>query len=117
MQLIWVKCQSDVWCKLNYVDLDHDHFHNKRGVYVIWYGGSEPKVVYVGQGNIKERIAAHRNNEKIQKYEHLSLYVTWATVSEKDLDGVEGYLADIWRPIVGVDHPTSERIVVNLPWD
>ena len=74
------KCQSDVWCKLNSVDLNHEHFNNKNGVYIIWHEGPRHAVVYVGQGNIKERLASHRRDHEIQEYASLGLYVTWATV-------------------------------------
>ena len=54
MNLNWIKCQGNVWCKLYSVNLDHDHFNGKNGVYIIWHGGTEPKVVYVGQGKYQE---------------------------------------------------------------
>ena len=116
MQLSWTKCQGGVWCKLNFVNLSHDHFNNKRGVYIIWHGGESPKVVYVGQGDIKDRLLEHRSDDRIQRYEHLDLYVTWATVPENSLDGVEKCLADKWQPIVGI-HPQVPPISVNSPWD
>ena len=115
MKLSWMRCQGDVWCKLTFVNLDHEHFNNKRGVYMIWHGGTTPKVVYVGQGNIADRLTSHRYDPEIQKYEHLDLYVTWATVPEANLGGVEKYLADEWQPIVGT-HPTAQPIAVNSPW-
>jgi len=116
MQLNWTKCQSDVWCKLDSVNLEHEHFENRYGVYIIWHGGSESAVVYVGQGNIKDRLAEHRRDQEIQKYASLGLYVTWATVGAEHRNGVEKYLADIWHPKVGATHPTAEHIVVNAPW-
>ena len=117
MQLNWIKCQGSVWCKLNSVNLDHEHFNNMRGVYIIWHGGTDPKVVYVGQGNIKERLEKHQSDSRIQGYDNLDLYVTWAAVLEEHRDGVESYLANTWNPIVGVDHPqTSPPIAVNSPW-
>ena len=117
MQLNWVKCQKDVWCELNSVNLDHEHFNNMHGVYIIWHAGPNPAVVYVGQGEIKDRLASHRTNHEIQEYASLGLYVTWAMVRVQDRDGVERYLADIWRPKVGAAHPIAERIVVNSPWE
>ena len=60
MQLNWTMCQGNVWCKLNSVNLEHEHFKNMQGVYVIWHGGTNPAVVDIGQGNIKDRIAEHR---------------------------------------------------------
>ena len=117
MQLNWIKCEGDVWCKLNSVNLDHEHFNNRHGVYIIWHGGMEPAVVYVGQGNIKERLAVHRNNPDIQQYKHLDLYVTWATVSEESRIGVEAYLIDMWNPKENANSPqTVHRIEVNSPW-
>ena len=50
MILNWIKCTGDVWCKLNSINLDHEHFNGKNGIYIIWHGGSESKVVYVGKG-------------------------------------------------------------------
>ena len=117
MQLNWMKCQGDVWCKLNFVNLDHEHFNDIRGVYIIWHGGPEPAVVYVGQGNIKQRLAVHRNNPDIQQYKHLDLYVTWAAVSEELRHGVEAYLIDMWYSKENAKPPqTVHRIEVNSPW-
>ena len=117
LELNWTRCQGDVWCKLNSVNLEHAHFNNKPcGVYIIWHGGTKPWAVYVGQGDIKERIAKHRKDPDIQQYEHLGLYVTWATVQEYYRNGVEAYLANQWRPIVGRHYPQVDPITVNSPW-
>ena len=117
MQLKWIKCQGNVWCKLNAVNLKHEHFDNMHGVYIIWHGGTDPKVVYVGQGNIKERLSEHRRDQRIQQHDYLDLYVTWAAVLKEHRDGVELYLANNWNPIVSVHHPqTSLPIEVNSPW-
>lgn len=116
LQLNWTKCQGNVWCKLNSVNLDHEHFNNMHGVYIIWHGGTKPWAVYVGQGNIKDRIAEHRKNPDIQQYANLDLYVTWATVPQEYHGGVKVYLADIWSPKVGVNYPQVPRIEVNSPW-
>lgn len=116
MQLNWVKCQGNVWCKLNFVNLDHSHFDNKNGVYVIWHGGKNPAVVYVGQGNIRDRLTTHRGDEKIQQYDSLDLYVTWAMVPPEYRNGVEAFLAATWTPKVGSRHPQATAIEVNSPW-
>lgn len=87
-----------------------------HGVYIIWHGGAKPWAVYVGQGNIKDRIAKHRKNPEIQQYAYLDLYVTWATVHEYYRDGVEAYLADTWKPKVGKRHSQADPIAVNSPW-
>lgn len=116
LQLNWVKCQGDVWCKLKTVNLEHSHFDLKNGVYIIWHGGPNPRVVYVGKGNIKERLTQHRNDSRILRYSHFDLYVTWASVIQSSRDGVEAYLASRWNPLVGSQHPTATHISVNSPW-
>ena len=117
MQLNWTRCKGDVWCKLNSVNLDHKHFNNRQGVYIIWHGGVNPEVVYVSQGNIRQQLTKHRGDREIQQYESLGLYVTWATVIEEHRNGVEAYLADKWLPKVGTNHPQAARIEVNSPWE
>ena len=116
MELKWIKCQGDVWGKLNTIRLDHAHFDSMSGVYVIWHGGSTPATVRVGQGFIKDRIAVHRKDPAVQAYAELTLYVTWASVPETSRDGVEAYLANTLLPKVGQRFPNSPGIEVNLPW-
>lgn len=123
MQLKWNMCQGDVWCKLNAVNLEHEHFNNMHGVYVIWHGGTDPKVVYVGQGNIKERLSEHRRDPRIQSFDYLDLYVTWAAVPEEYRDAIELYLANSWAPRVGKHQPevppmkvAPPPMKVNSPW-
>lgn len=116
MVLSWVKCVGSVWCKLSAVNLDHEHFDDMVGVYVIWHGGDNPSVVYVGQGMIKDRLRSHRTDERIQEYANLDLYVTWAKVEPAKRDGVERHLQDRWSPIVGDRYPDVDPIEVNSPW-
>ena len=117
MPLSWIKCQGDVWCKLNLVSLQHEHFNNRGGIYVIWHGGENPATVYVGQtGNLRDRLRAHRNDEQIQRYDRFGLYVTWASVVPGSLDGVERYLGERLRPKVATNFPNVQPIEVQLPW-
>ena len=116
MNLNWNKCQGEVWCNFNAVNLDHSHFNNTEGVYVIWHGGTNPKVVYVGRGNIRERIREHRQRTDIQEYSRFTLFVTWAKVAPEFQEGVEAYLASYWKPKAEKKHPTAEHITVNSPW-
>jgi len=112
----WIKCQGDVWCKLNTVNLSHPHFDSLRGVYIIWHGGSDAATVKVGQGNIKERLQSHRNNPDIQKFESRTLYVTWAKVDELSMNGVEAFLGNKLSPLIPSIFPRVNEIEVNLPW-
>lgn len=112
LQLSWQKCVGDKWGSFLNVDLAHIHFNNMEGVYVIWQGGGP--VIRVGQGFVRDRLADHRTNQVITS--HGNLYVTWASVPTSYRDGVERYLANVLRPIVGSAFPNTEPIPVTLPW-
>ena len=75
-------------------------------------------VIYVGQGNIKDRLYKHRGDIEIQKYGKLStLFVTWAEVSNDKLEGVEAFLAKTYNPRVGQHNDSVRPIPVNLPFN
>lgn len=114
--LNWVKCQGEVWCSLNTVNLPHPHFDNLEGVYVIWHGGPTPKTVYVGSGNIRQRLTDHRQNPEIQQFQNLGLFVTWAAVTGVTMRGAEVYLATSLNPLVGQRYPQVAPVQVNAPW-
>ena len=115
MNLQWVKCGLDGenWCPFRTVQLEAV---SAEGVYVIWHSGPSPNVIYVGQGNIVERIRLHRQDPAILAYEgHGNLLVTWAEVYGHLRDGVERFLANTYSPLVGSKHPDAYPIEVNLP--
>ena len=116
MQLNWIKCHGDVWCKLSAVNLAHSHFENMHGVYAIWHGGDNAHTVRVGKGYVRDRLQAHRNDPEVQAYARLGLYVTWASVPAQSQDGVEAYLAQRLTPKVGERFPQAVPAQVNLPW-
>ena len=111
IQLKWIKCTSDKWCPFTTLNLKNEHFDKLNGVYVIW--SFEDGVIRVGQGQIRERITDHREDSKINNFE--ILYVTWAEVDKDNMDGVEKFLADSYKPIVGERFPDSTPTPVNLP--
>ena len=121
----WIKCGS-TWCELKTVNLEAV---TTRGVYVIWHGSQSPsglglfsapttipRVVRVGKGDIATRLKAHRGRgSDIAAYLLHTLYATWASVPEAQLDGVERFLADTYHPLVGERHPDVDPIPVTLP--
>lgn len=117
MRLKWMKCRAGDWCTLNHVDLDNEHFHDLHGVYIIWHGGANPAVVYVGQGYISARLRAHRSDPSIQRFAKHGLYVSWSPVHPDTRDGVEAYLAYKWNPRIGRQYPSTTPVEVNAPWD
>lgn len=116
MNLNWTKCSGQQWCGLLRVNLNSVHFNGLEGVYIIWHGAPNPAVVRVGQGVIRDRLMAHRQDAAILQYQSQDLYVTWAAVPAAYRDGVERYLADKWNPKVGDAFPNATPTVVNSPW-
>jgi hypothetical protein len=108
----WIKSTANDWLPFETFNLSQV---KTNGVYVIWHDGKPPWIVRVGQGDIATRIREHRNDQKILAYRSFGLYVTWATVPAHQLDGVERYLADKLRPLVGDRHPDVVPVPVNLP--
>jgi hypothetical protein len=114
--LTWVKSTKNEWLLFetfsNLADIE------TVGVYIIWHGGETPWTVYVGQGDVKDRLTDHRGNSKITAYNSKgALRVTWAAVaSQADRDGIERYLADQLSPLVGEKHPNVTPVAVKLPW-
>lgn len=112
MDLNWIKCENNNWCSFMNLNLNNNHFDGLIGVYLIWSGD---KVVRLGSGVIKDRIADHRTNSEITNYSNLK--VTWAKVGEDDMQGVEKYLSDAFNPLVGDRFPDAAPIKVNSPWN
>ena len=91
-----------------------------EGVYVIWRQGNDdnsPRYIYVGQGIIAQRLLQHQKARALLELEnHVGLlWVTWATISPSQMDGVERYLGDVLDPMLGNRHPDVDPIPVNLP--
>lgn len=116
MFINWNKCNGDQWCNLIKLNLDHPHFNNLEGVYIIWHGAPNPTVVRVGQGIIRDRLRTHREDPLILIYKEKDLYVTWAAVDFRYRDGIERYLAEKWHPKVGTKFPDVQPTQVNSPW-
>lgn len=118
ISLSWVKCsgssRKEDWCQLENVNLSEV---KATGVYFIWHAGNPGRFIRVGQGDIRERLGAHRNDKEILAYKSYgTLYATWAAVPQSYLDGVERYLFERLSPQVGGRAPDVTPIAVNLPW-
>ena len=117
MNVAWGKCEGDVWCGFNSLNVN-EYFDGKYGVYIIWrYAGNYPETIYVGQGMIGQRILAHRSNLEIQRFGRNQLLVTWTVLSDRDTGlKIEAYLWNELQPRIGdyQFHPRPEY--VNLPW-
>ena len=117
LKLIWTKCQGDVWGSLININLTHPYLDNVEGVYIIWHGGKNPRVVRVGQGVVRDRLNASRKDKDIVQFKNIGpLNVTWATVGARYRDGVERYLTEMLEPLIEDRLLTVPPIEVNLPY-
>ena len=112
MIVSWIKCQGDVFCPLETVNLSDV---NVEGVYIIWHNASA-RVIYVGQGRIRDRLEAHRSSPEILAHRGSGLLLaTWAEVVQYDMRlRIERNLHRIFAPLASRCAPGPEE-VVNLP--
>ena len=109
----WQKNPVDgSWFKLR--RLDYESLMGS-GIYLIWYSGIDPRVVYVGQGLFSNRLSEHLHSLAITRYEAKGhLFTTWAEVDKRLRDGVERYLIDTYDPLENIRKPNAPPIGVNL---
>jgi hypothetical protein len=116
ISLHWVKDTADQWLPFQTFDINSVPSWD-AGVYVIWHSGQPGRVVKVGQGVIRDRLTAHRNDPAISGYSARGqMGVTWATVPAAQRDGVERYLGDYYKPLAGDRFPDVAPMVANLPF-
>ncbi|MDE0012712.1 MAG: hypothetical protein OXU36_16305 [Candidatus Poribacteria bacterium] len=117
LQLNWIDRDSNGnLYSLSTVPLADQYFDNLAGIYIIYYlKDGFVYTVYVGQGVIKDRLYAHRNDDRIQAYNSHALYTAWANTSVQNWDGIEKHLHDRLHPLVGVLSPNALPISTNLP--
>lgn len=116
MTLTWIKCQGNAWCRLNNVNLQHQHFDGVNGVFVIWHGGGTPWTVLIGHGEIRSELASCRTNKQVQSFLNLDLFVTWSIVPADQQIAVVGSLANKLKPKIPPPQTTFDEVQVNLPW-
>lgn len=112
MRVHWNKCGDGVWCDLLNLNLNHPHFNDLKGVYVIWRA-SDGRVVRVGAGEVAARLMVHRRATWAKA--HGGLLATWTRIEDSQQAGVERFLADQLNPLEGRAYPDAVPIPVNLP--
>ena len=101
LQLVWVTLASGGWCPFENVNMSSV---SAKGVYIIWYNGSPGRVgVRLGQGDIADRVGAHRQDRQVTGYRDRGLLVTWAALP--------AHLMAEMSAISRISIPTSRRCV------
>ena len=95
-------------------DFRHDRklSHLSFGVYIIWtYVQERIKILYTGQGDIKNRFYYH--NSQTDWGDHFPLSAAWANTF--DMNGIERFLYNTLDPDISKAAPRATPIPVNLP--
>ena len=89
-----------------------------QGVYVIWHGGANPKIVRVGYGDVVRKLIAHRANPQITRYaKNGALMVTWAVQPDPHRQaGIAKYLTEQFYPLVRGLQTDIPAIAVRSPF-
>lgn len=121
MTLDWFRCKEVGWCELLKINIDNDYVKESIGVYVCWTGSeidNTSKMLKVGQGFIHDIILELRKNESILAFEAKGVYFTWARCATYNLERVEVFLHNHFKPILANPNlPRSRPKKVNPPWD
>ena len=114
-KLKWMKTYDGKWVNLEQLDLRHV---NMQGVYMIWHGGENPRIVRIGQGNIAERLRSHLTNLQIMRFKDYGpLMVTWAQVDNPQIcEGIQRYLAEQFKPAIKERMPELPAIAAASPF-
>lgn len=90
---------------------------NDIGIYVIKTGLAFEYTVYVGQGDVSQRLSTHLRESSVTRHTRVTgnLWVAWAPVQQKYRNGIERYLHDQLNPRESSCWTTDPSIQVNLP--
>lgn len=113
----WQKCPQNGWHDFLALSLEGGFDAGAEGVYMIWHGGDKSAVVCVGQGNIKNELAARRQDPEILQHKDKGLFVSWAKVCSAYREGARRYLMNLWQPELGSVSFGFLPIKVNSPWE
>jgi|YNPMSStandDraft_2_1061718.scaffolds.fasta_scaffold03420_2 hypothetical protein len=117
MANLWYKCKGEVWCNLFKLDMDHQVLKNADGVYIIWTGVDERKVLKVGSGLIRSQLMSARQDITINAFANRGVFVTWSEVGKIKREGVEAYLINALNPLFVPVKPKAIPIKIKLPWE
>lgn len=116
-KLNWQKCPRNGWLDFLAFSLEGELAVGAEGIYMIWHGVENPAVVCVGQGNIKNELAARRQEQKILQHKDKGLFVSWAEVCSAYREGAQKYLMNLWQPKLSEAHFNLLPVKVNSPWE
>ena len=116
----WGIPESGVWRPLSSDFSDVDG----TGIYIVRQ--TDGPAVVVGQGEVKDSLSTLRKDPRVLRHDSPGspLLATWAIVAgmkqtkmlySGQLDGIERYLAETLKPLIGKRYPDVPPVPVPLP--
>ncbi len=116
LEVKWERTDQCYWHELMKIDFSDSLYNRLHGVFIIWHGGSNPRVLYIGQGHIAKELEKLKSKREIKKFELLGLFVTWAKFKPEHMNGIHRFLNDKLRPTLSMCKIEDHQIYVNLPF-
>jgi len=116
LEVKWERTDQCYWRELMKIDFADPEFKRLRGIFIIWHGGNNPRVIYIGHGDIPTQLEKLRVKQEFQKYIPIGLYVTWAKFKPEHMKGVHRYLNYKLKPSLSMCKIEDHQIYVNLPF-
>ena len=56
VEVKWERTDQCYWHELMKLDFSYPEFKRLHGIFIIWHGGPNPKVLFIGQGDIPTKL-------------------------------------------------------------
>jgi len=114
ISLHWRKPAGNGWYALDSINTSAI---DTVGLFIIWHDGDPGRVIRVSQGDVGRQLQLEQISPQVLKFRIFGeLRVTWAAVPAPLRDGIERYLANLFRPQVGERYPLTLPLAANAPW-
>ena len=116
LEVNWERTDQCYWHEIMKLDFSESCFQRLSGIFIIWHGGPNPKVLFIGQGDIPTQLDMLRHKMEYKKFIPIGLFVTWAKFNKEQWNGVHRFLNEKLRPVTTIDKIEDHQIYVNLPF-
>ena len=116
LEVKWERTDQCYWHELMKINFSNPLYKRLHGVFIVWHGGSNPRVLFIGHGKIAKELEKVSFKREIKEFVQLGLYVTWAQFKPEHMKGVHRFLNDKLRPMLSMCKIEDHQIYVNLPF-
>ena len=116
LEVKWERTDQCYWQELMKLDFSEPSNKRLQGVFIVWHGSSNPRVIYIGHGHIFKELEKVSCKREVKQFVQLGLFVTWAKIKPELMTGVHRFLNDKLRPTLSMCKIEDHQIYVNLPF-